>query len=84
MDKEQIKKSIKKTFKKVGNVASKAIDATYKEFSYYTSVESFKIAVDCRNCFGKFFLLLVRSILKLCSYALYLETLYLRIFIFLM
>lgn len=43
MDKEKLKSSVKKTFKKVGNVANKVFDVTYKEFSYYTSVESFKV-----------------------------------------
>ena len=43
MDKEKLKSSVKKTFKKVGNVANKVFDITYKEFSYYTSVESFKV-----------------------------------------
>ena len=43
MDKEKLKSSVKKTFKKVGNAANKVFDITYKEFSYYTSVESFKV-----------------------------------------
>ena len=43
MDKEKIKSSVKKTLKKVGNIASKAYDVTYKEVSYYTSVDTFKI-----------------------------------------
>lgn len=43
MDKEKLKSSVKKTFKKVGNAANKVFDVTYKEFSYYTSVESFKV-----------------------------------------
>ena len=43
MDKEKIKKSVKKSLKKIGSITEKAFDVTYKEFSYYTSVETFKV-----------------------------------------